>query len=200
MQQHDHQQDAAWIREYQQGDLSALNALITKHYQNIYKSFIYRGIPRTDAEDCTQDVCLRLITALQKFKFESSFRTFLHHAIRNRTFDYYRQHPKTIDSLFTPIRIFDEETELQLLEIIASNEFDDPAQNADYQRLCVILAACIQKIKNHIQQKLVALWLDGYKRKQMAQLLAITIGNVNGNLERGKTHLRQCVKKNFCSQ
>jgi RNA polymerase sigma factor (sigma-70 family) len=195
-QHNDH--DIEWIMEYKQCHQDALTRLIKKYYIYIYKSFIYRGIPRIDAEDCTQDICLRLVRSLKNFEFRSTFKTFLDRAINNRWIDFISSRSRNVVLISLYFKLLGEDSEIELIDILRNGESDDPEQNYKYQLLIRTLKKCLEQIKHPRQKKLVALWLDGHKRKYMADLLCIPIGSVHGDLERGKTRLRNCIKKNYC--
>ena len=194
----DRNEDFEWIKKYKRCHQEPLNKLINKYYRYSYKSFVYRGLPQKDAEDCTQDIWIRLVRTLKQFNFESSFKTFLDRAIKFRSFDFYRSLKKRFDLISLYIRLFNDDSELELIDTIPSGEFDGPEQNHNYQKLVRILEKCIEKITKQPQKELVALWLDGHTRKQMAEILELPLGTVHGGLERGKVQLRNCVKKNYC--
>jgi len=191
-------EDFEWIKKYKRCHQESLNKLIKKYYRYSYKSFIYHGLPQKDAEDCTQDIWIRLARTLKHFNFNSSFKTFLDITIRHRVFDFIKSQYHKINIISLYIKLFGEGSELQLIDILTSYPFDDPETDHNYQTLVQVLEACIAKIKNRLEKKLVALWLDGYKRKDMADILGIPIGTVHGSLERGKLKIRNCVRENYC--
>jgi RNA polymerase sigma factor (sigma-70 family) len=61
-----------------QGDKKALESLITRHQIFVYNLAMKMTRQPADAEDLTQEVFIKAITALTKFKAKSSFRTWMY--------------------------------------------------------------------------------------------------------------------------
>ncbi|WP_394749189.1 RNA polymerase sigma factor [Spongiimicrobium salis] len=60
------------------GDKKALQNLILRHQVFVYNLALKMSRNTEDAEDLTQEVFIKAITALSKFKYKSSFRTWLY--------------------------------------------------------------------------------------------------------------------------
>ena len=189
-------EDSAHIKSYQRGDFDALDTLIKKYYIYIYKILCYKGVGQVEAEDFTHDICIRLIDALKEFKHECTFKTYLDKIINNKVIDYYRnsKNAKTF-SLFATL--FSETGEEVCLNLFDSQHTETTEQDVLAEELKKVIENCLASIGNKAMQQLVHLWLDGFKRKQMAELLDVTLGYVNGTLERGKTVFRDCVRKKW---
>ena len=72
------QADADLVGLATQGDKKALESLITRHQIFVYNLALKMTRQPEDAEDLTQEVLIKAITALGKFKGKSSFRTWLY--------------------------------------------------------------------------------------------------------------------------
>lgn len=71
--------DTEMVKRAQGGDSRAFEALVTKHYTTIFKmAFKWCGGRRQDAEDITQESCIRLSRALDGFRFECAFTSWLY--------------------------------------------------------------------------------------------------------------------------
>ena len=65
--------DEALIRAAQAGDAQAFEQLLERHYETLYR-FAYKWCGnRADAEDVTQQACVKLARALASYRFESTF-------------------------------------------------------------------------------------------------------------------------------
>ncbi len=170
----DDQNDLELIRRYQKGEERAFAELFSKYYPLAYKIFIMKGIPRTEAEDLTAEIFIKLIEALKSYRLEKPFEHYLRRVVRNRLFDYYRS--KKIEWL-----------SLELHLSVRSQ-----SEDRDFQE---IVAHCLQRIKSLIRRAILLSWLEGYKRRQIAELLQLPIGTVHSNLERGKRDFRECVQR-----
>ena len=84
-------EDAILIRRIKQGDESAFDALVRRHYRNIY-AFCYRRCGDAAlAADLTQEVFLRLVTAVGRYSVTGKFTNYLLTIAVNVCIDHYRR-------------------------------------------------------------------------------------------------------------
>jgi RNA polymerase sigma-70 factor (ECF subfamily) len=82
--------DDALIRAAQSGDADAFEQLLEAHYDTLYR-FAYKWSGnRADAEDITQQACLKLARALSSYRFESAFTSWLYRVVVNCAKDWAR--------------------------------------------------------------------------------------------------------------
>jgi len=167
--------DFLLIERYQNGDLTAFTALFQKYYPVVYRILILKGVPATEAEDLTSEIFIKLIPSLKKYRFEKPFHHFLNRVIRNRVFDYFRKEKVSL-------RHFSIEESIDLSSPIDSFELEE------------IIATCLRQIKNLTRRAMILLWIEGYKRHQIAEVLKLPIGSVHSGLERSKADFRKCIE------
>lgn len=82
------------IKQVKAGDAQAFERLISEHYRFIYKTaFRWLG-HKSDAEDVTQSVCMRLADALVRFDGRSKFTSWLYTVTLNAVRDLQRSHKR----------------------------------------------------------------------------------------------------------
>lgn len=82
--------DESLIRSAQAGDARAFEALLERHYDLLYR-FAWKWCGnRADAQDITQQACLKLAHALGSFRFESAFSSWLYRLVINCAKDWAR--------------------------------------------------------------------------------------------------------------
>jgi RNA polymerase sigma-70 factor (ECF subfamily) len=82
--------DEALIRAAQAGDAQAFEQLLEQHYETLYR-FAYKWCGnRADAEDVTQQACLKLARVLASYRFESAFTSWLYRVVINCAKDWAR--------------------------------------------------------------------------------------------------------------
>jgi len=90
------------IKQVKAGDAKAFERLISEHYHFIYKTaFRWLG-HKSDAEDVTQSVCMRLANAVRNFDGRSKFTSWLYSVTLNAVRDLQRSHKrqgKQIDAI-----------------------------------------------------------------------------------------------------
>jgi len=83
------QQLAETIRRAQCGDRDAFSCLVEQHYAAMF-SFACRYLgDRQDAEDVTQQACIKLARSIGQFRFESAFSTWLYRLVINCARDWH---------------------------------------------------------------------------------------------------------------
>ena len=78
------------ISQAQNGSREAFARLLEDHYDTIYR-FAYRYTESTpDAEDITQNVCIKLAKSLSQYRSEAKFTTWLYRIVLNTAKDHAR--------------------------------------------------------------------------------------------------------------
>jgi RNA polymerase sigma factor (sigma-70 family) len=75
-----------------QGDRSAFEALLRRHYDLMHRVAWRMTGSRTDAQDICQDVCCALVERIACFRGEAKFTTWLVGIVRNACHDHHRRH------------------------------------------------------------------------------------------------------------
>lgn len=83
--------DSELVRQSQNGDRTAFQALIRKYETRILALVIGMVKDREDALDITQDVFLRAFQNLKKFRLQSTFYTWIYRIAVNRAIDFQRR-------------------------------------------------------------------------------------------------------------
>lgn len=79
--------DLTLIREFFEGSKASLNQLINRHQRFIYNLALKFVNDRDEAADLTQEVLISLVSKLDKFNGNSSFRTWLYRMVYNQFID-----------------------------------------------------------------------------------------------------------------
>ncbi len=83
-------EDEALIRGAQAGDAQAFEQLLERHYDTLFR-FAYKWCGnRADAQDITQQACIKLSRSLGQFRFESAFSSWLYKIVINCARDWAR--------------------------------------------------------------------------------------------------------------
>lgn len=84
--------DEEMIRASQRGDRVAFASLLELIYDLIFRFALKWSGNRVDAEDITQQVCIKLASVIQQFTFKSQFTTWLYRVVMNCAHDWGRKH------------------------------------------------------------------------------------------------------------
>lgn len=82
--------ETALIKQAQNGDAKAFEALLGMHYDTLFK-FAYKWCGRReDAEDITQQACIKLGRTIGQFRFDAAFTSWLYRLLINCAKDWNR--------------------------------------------------------------------------------------------------------------
>ena len=84
-------EEAELVRRAQQGDARAFGALYEQHVDRVYAYIAHRVGNRADAEDLTEEVFLRALVHLNRFRWRGSLLPWLLTIARNLVADHWRR-------------------------------------------------------------------------------------------------------------
>lgn len=83
--------DAELIKRACAGEARAFEALLNRHYDTMFKMAFKWAQNRQDAEDITQNACIKLARALGSYEHKAAFTTWLYRLVINTAIDMKRQ-------------------------------------------------------------------------------------------------------------
>ena len=155
------------------GDAQAFERLYHKHVARIY-NLVRRMMGSEDADDVTQDIFVRAWEKLETFRGESAFGTWLHRLAVNVVLA--RRKRREIQQ-----RRFYERDEV--LEAISSRP-PNVESAMDFEK-------ALERLPNGAREVFVLHDVNGYKHREIAELLGITAGTSKAQLHRARMALRE---------
>ncbi len=92
------------IQRAQAGDRSAFEALLRLHYDTIYRIAYKWCGKREDAQDITQNACIKLARTIGSYQFRSAFLTWLYPLVINCAKDWARSRARHVGERLEPKR------------------------------------------------------------------------------------------------
>ncbi|MCK4548289.1 MAG: sigma-70 family RNA polymerase sigma factor [Candidatus Eisenbacteria sp.] len=162
----------ALIRRCQDGDLKAFEALYY-HYETPMLSLAYRMLgTREEAEDALQDAFLKLHRNIGKYRFDAAFASWFYRIVANACYDRLRKRKRAgevgLDTV--PETGIEEHSDLRVYIQKAINDL--PPQ----LKACFVL---------HVQ--------EGFKMREVAEMLGTREGTVKAHIFRAKARLRDAL-------
>lgn len=202
--QYQESNEAAFLKLLEQLGIYDSNGRVSCHPNNfVYRFFSQCWCTRNDAENFTQEVVSRLVTALKRFEYKAGVRTFIHRICLNTYLEQSRRkHVKEVKvllliQLFLPAKnqAREETAPIEIFDTLAAN---DPEKSALDELITEerkqILRNCVAGLPNENWRLVASLRLEGLKFKQIAQMLGKRIGAVNGWWARAFEALKKCVQ------
>lgn len=168
--------DHALVRAAVSGDTRAFEALYRRHARRIF-GIVWRlsGGQAARAEDLVQDAFIRAWQALPKFRFESSFSTWLHRLAVNTALMEIRSRSGAEDR----------ETDDAALDRLAGQ--DTAGQRMREQ---MDLERAVASLPERARAVLVLYDIEGWKHEEIAAELGMAVGSSKAQLHRARNLLR----------
>jgi RNA polymerase sigma-70 factor (ECF subfamily) len=171
-----HLPDAILVERARRGDSAAFEALVRRHYRAAYGVALgVLGNPM-DAEDVTQDAFVRAVERLDEIRQPGRFIAWLLQIVRNRAKNYHS---------YRRVRA------AQPLETVAVTGPSDPGGDAERAELREALESALEEL-SPIQRQVVLLHdMDGWKHKEIAEVLEVSEGMSRQHLMVARRALRE---------
>ena len=170
--------EADLIRAAKQGDEKAFTEIFNLYKLPLYYFILRRIRNETDAEDLVMETFERAFASIKYFIPLVRLSTWLHEIAKNRIIDFVRtkkitppmtELDYTIKDTYTPERI-----------CIYNQEFK-------------IVQEGIRTLKNEVHKKLMIMYCQGWKMREIASELEIPLGTVQNYIHRTKNKLKKLV-------
>ncbi len=168
--------DGRVIEACRQGDRAAFQLLFETYKDKVFSIAVYSSGDRSLAEDVTQQIFLKLFTAIRQFRGDSEFTTWLYRLVVNACLDERRRRRKL----------------LPLGETVAMrNPSDKTPQEKQYARLEVAEAvrAAIGELKPKFRLPILLKYIEGLSYEEIASVMGCSKGTVASRLNRGHSQL-----------
>lgn len=165
--------DEALARAAAGGDAQAFSALITRHYDRVFRLCFRLTGARAEAEDLCQDICAALPAKITAFRGEARFTTWLYRVAMNAAHDRRRRaatHARAADSWGE-------------VEIARRAEAAETTAALDW------LTAAMRSLPEDLRDT-VALVLDDVTHADAAQVLGVSEGTVSWRMSEVKKRLK----------
>lgn len=169
------------------GDEHAWRALIARFYSRIYALTYHMLGNREEAMDATQDVFIKVLKGLKRFRKNSALSTWMYRIAINVCTEHLRKrHEAPISSL----------TEDERNEAFATPDpSPSPEEVAERMEIKELVRAAIRRLPMHMRLVIVLCDLDGLSYKEAASVLGIPVGTVKSRLNRARFALKDELSK-----
>lgn len=179
----DGKSDDILITLFQSGEKGVFRFLVERHRERV-RNLIYSIFNDASmVDDIAQDVFIRAYEALPKFRFESSFYTWLYRITVNKSRDEMRK--KKMRKFFSLQAMLDA-SNAELQSKIGVLPEDNSAQE--------LVAKGLQQLPERFRIPIILKDIDGMTYEEMAEIMQCEIGTVKSRLSRARTMLRKILK------
>ncbi len=173
--------------------------LIQNDFENIYNQYkilVYNVALNylqncEDAEEITQDVFVQVYNSLNKFKENSTLKTWIYRITINKSLDFIK-HKNSQKRFFVFGKKSANELELQNI-----STFEHPGIIIENKEKAAILFNTINELSENQKTAFILSKLDGLSNPEIAEIMQLTISSVESLIFRAKTTLREKISNKF---
>jgi len=165
------------IEACQQGDRAAFQLLFETYKDKVFSIAVYSsGGDRAVADDVTQQIFLKLFTAIRQFRGDSEFTTWLYRLVVNACLDERRRSRRWLPLPET---------------VTMTNPSDKKPQEKQYARreISEAVQAAIGELKPKFRLPILLKYIEGLSYEEIASVMGCSKGTVASRLNRGHSQL-----------
>lgn len=173
--------DRALMQKVRDGDLDKLGLLFERYNRRLF-GFFYRLTARRDiSEDLVQNVFERILKYRKSYTANGNFSTWIFQIARNLHADHYHKAKKMNEE--------EEPTDWDQFP----GEFEEPTFESDKDREQRIMQQALNQLDPIKKQTLVLSRFEGFKYKEIAEIMDCTESAVKVRVFRGINELKEII-------
>ncbi len=175
-----------------QGDVAAFTPLVERVLPRLLGFFRRLGADPATAEDCAQDVLLRIYRVRERYRAEARFVTYLFHVARNHWIDVVRHRragPPTV-SADAPVA----GSEAGRAPDLEAGP-DPPERGLDLGELREALDRAMAVLSDEQREVFVLTQVEGLRYQDIAGILGIPVGTVKSRVHAAVRLLREALQR-----
>lgn len=168
--------DSELLTRWRSGDRAAGDALFVRHFDALYRFFV-RKVEADAVEELIQRTLLACVEARDRFRGDSSFRTYLYGIARNQLLAYWRSRGPAGG--------------VDLSTSSVQDLAPSPPSHLDARHEQRLLLAALRHIPLDLQIALELHYWEGMAGPELAEVLGVPEGTVRSRLRRAKELLTE---------
>jgi RNA polymerase sigma-70 factor (ECF subfamily) len=170
----------ALVRSAQGGDREALERLVRRTYDQVYRWALVHTGDEDDADDVTQEVLVRLYTRLKSYRGRSRFTTWLFQVTRNAALELGRKKSRVM-------RLAERTGRLREIE---RHEPVDKIDEMTTASLTEVVRALFRSLPDRQRQVFDLADIQGYSPREIGEMLGMNAVTVRANLCKARRAIR----------
>ncbi|MBN2124936.1 MAG: sigma-70 family RNA polymerase sigma factor [Deltaproteobacteria bacterium] len=183
------EEDAVLVRAFQAGDRTAFDRLVLRHKDNLFNTLYWHLGDYQQANDAAQDVFVKVFRGLNRFRFESTFSTWLYriavNTCRNRLQSAAHRWRKRTVSLEDPGGAGDRNPGLQVPDGGPS-----PANGVERKQRRALIRRAVAELPGEQNRVVVLRDIRGLSYEEISEITGVNLGTVKSRLARARQELR----------
>jgi len=182
--------DEALVKRVQQGDVAAYNILVIK-YQHKVAQIISKFVGNSaDVSDVAQEAFIKAYKAINSFRGESSFYTWLYRIVVNAAKTYLESNSRHKNQVDVDSEEF---ASIDAQGVLTSR--DTPDRILESQELQQVILNAMNELPEELRSAITLREVEGMSYEDMSDLLQIPIGTVRSRIFRARAFIEEKMSK-----
>jgi len=184
--------DAELMEQFGRGDDEAFRTLVRRHEGGLLTFFFRRCFDRTLAEDCAQEVFLRLVRHRGSWRPDAKFTTYLYRIAENHWIDRWRSRKAAPPEASLDAVLGDEGARMESAVADAGRR---PEEFASDRELAEKLRRAVAALTEEQRAVFVLAETRGMKYAEIGDVLGIPVGTVKSRMHAAVGRLRDLLEE-----
>ncbi len=182
----------------QKGDMSAYDALVTRHRGRIFAMIRNMIHQEADAWDLCQEVFIKAWHALPKFEAKAKFSTWIYRIAHNAVYDWTRK--RKIESVGELNDEIFERERIDSASFTTPSGGESPDQSMSHGELRMKIQIALGKLSADQREVVILKDVQGLSYKEIAEAMSSTLGTVMSRLFYARQKLQALLKDEYESR
>lgn len=165
--------------------------LYNEHKKLVYNLALHYVQNQEDAQEITQDVFVATYLALNSFKHESTFKTWLYRITINKSIDFIKAKKRKKRFGFITSLFFENSNELK--HDLADMNYHPGIKLEDKEALNRILS-CLNELPDNQKTALILHKIEQKSQTEVAKIMNMSVKAIESLVQRAKTNLQKKLK------
>ncbi|MEX1115762.1 MAG: sigma-70 family RNA polymerase sigma factor [Akkermansiaceae bacterium] len=190
--------DFQLVARAQQGDMTAYDALVTRHRGRVFAMIRNMIHQEAEAWDLSQEVFIKAWHALPKFEAKARFTTWLYRITHNAVYDWARK--RKIESVGELNDEIFERERIDSASFTTPSGGESPDDLMAHGELRVKIQIALNKLSPEHREVVLLKDVQGLSYKEIAEAMSSTLGTVMSRLFYARQKLQTLLKDEYNSR
>ena len=186
--------DAAFVRAVQGGDMAAFDQLVIKHKDKLFNMVYWLLGDYHEANDCAQEIFIKVFNSIKKFRFQSSFSTWLYriavNTCKNRLKSSAFRWKKRTVSLENPKSLKQDNRSHEI-----QNGSPSPENRLEKKEQIMLIQKAVNALPQEQNRVVVLRDIQGLSYQEIADITGLNLGTVKSRLARARLELKNKLNR-----
>ena len=179
-----------FLEKLRRGDALAYERLVAEHSGDVYALLYRLTTDAEEARDLTQETFLRAFQSIDRFRGDSSLKTWIYRIAINQARNRWRWWRRRKRDVTVSLDATDEHRDKPLAATLPSDNSPSPEQETLAHEREGQLREALQGLRRSYREAVILRDVEGFSYEEIARTLQISIGTVKSRISRGRLELR----------